>query len=152
MQQVRRDELQVVRELVENLYALGHRQIAFAMPAYAAQALPAGLGFNFSLRDRAAGYHAAMQAHGLQPTMILTLSAAELGALLRAHHIIALITEGTSEFTSVLMAANLVDLQIPRDLSWAACDVEAQGHAIRSLRSGAAGRGDVAAPDRRPRR
>ena len=124
VRQVRRDELQVGRELVEHLYALGHRQIAFAMPGYAPDAVPAGVSFNFSMRDRVAGYHAAMHALGLQPIMIPTLGAADLGATLRARNITALITEGTSEFASVVMAANLVGMQVPRDLSWAACDVD----------------------------
>ena len=124
VRQVRRDELQVGRELVEQLYALGHRQIAFAMPGYAAQAVATDVGFNFSMRDRVAGYHTAMNTLGLQPLMIPTLGAADLGAMLRARNVTALITEGTSEFATVLMATNHVGLQIPRDLSWAACDVD----------------------------
>ena len=124
--QVRRDEIRVGRQLVEGLIAQGHQRIASVISADRMATAPQYTDSHYSLRERQAGYDAAMGDHHYEPLVIPSWEPSIVAAAISRHQLTALVCQGTTEFVPLLMAAQLAGKLVPKDLSLAAFDVDAR--------------------------
>ena len=123
---VRRDEFAIGRQLVRELHELGQRRIAVVLPTMISSVLPDLSGFHYSIADRLAGYRAAMAELGLTPCIVPSLQPELVAQTVRHECLTALVTMGTTEFVSLLVAAGLLGFRVGHELSLAAFDIDAR--------------------------
>jgi len=121
-----RDEAEIGRMLTRSLIQLGHRRIAFLLGNPQTEYKEAGRPLHFSFMKRYEAYLAEMQAAGLQAATVSGPDVPSIAAQLKQVDATAVIIFTTGELSYLQLAAQMLNLRIPRELSVAAGTKAAQ--------------------------
>ncbi|HYF49829.1 MAG TPA: LacI family DNA-binding transcriptional regulator [Planctomycetota bacterium] len=125
-----RDEAEIGRILTRSLIAMGHKRIAFLLGNPQTEYKEAGRPLHFSFMKRYEAYLAEMQANGLTAATVAGQDIASIAAQMKQVNATAIIVYTTGELSYLQIAAQMLNLRIPQDLSVAACDFEAHARII----------------------
>lgn len=122
-----RDEAQVGRLAAQKLLELGHQRIAFLWikPLWETY-LRRPETLHYSFVQRFESYRDTMRQNGLEEMVVLGMNVGEIAEQMQRLAPTALISFGTDEMMPVVQAACRLGWCVPRDLSLAACDIEAR--------------------------
>ncbi len=123
---VRRDEQQVGRALATALLANGHRRIGIVVAGDRAADAPQFAGSHYSLRERIEGFAAVLHECGCAMRLIPSTDPAIIAEAIVQQKLTALVSQGTTEFFPLLLAAQRAGRAVPDHLSLAAFDVDAR--------------------------
>jgi DNA-binding LacI/PurR family transcriptional regulator len=134
---LRRDEQAVTREMLNHLFALGHRRIGFLVGGLRWERYQAGLRVDhYSYAERYETYCNILREAGQEPVPLVDYSPTVLGDQLRAAKVTAVIAPETDGARATVDAAISLGWRVPEDISIASYERETLGREVGRLIGG----------------